>query len=400
MAKLTDRAESPLDPLAQYLINRAFTVSDLLAAIKPSDMPVAYEALSQLSQSDPDLEFLQEDIEAHQGLRKAEQELVAREIIPEVNPVLETEGRNILLKRREQADADARGDSPPSAAEAGGSESARFAVRNLRSTLEKLHDVARPPRERQMELEHASYEAAHAELEHSAGLLSQQKKAASAQEDQKLQRQQLQGWMYQWLGQLKAQLREDIFQLRNKLEGSAETTKDAFADLGNGPVGLKDNALTLYLTLLPVDKLAIITVIEIMRQSGGHGVADGMKVTRAMLAVGKAVETEYRAETIRNVAGADSSHWLKTLDPQTQKPSQILVGKVWKKLGNQLDNPNAGSDSTASLEKAQEDDLRAVWTPPWSQMAHLGVGSFLVEKLLQVAKVERSAIDPETDEVV
>jgi DNA-directed RNA polymerase len=397
-----------------------------LSSIKPADLTTAYEALTRLAESDPELGFIAEELAALQDMRQAEQEMMAREVIPEVKPVLESEGRNLLTKKREEADAQAAGVGESDMSLDGEGSDARFAVRNLRSTLEKLQDIKRHPRERQMELEHASYEAAKEELAYSAELLSQQKTAASAQEDQKLQRQKLQGWMYQWLGQLKTQLSDDIFALRSKLDSTAaegldlDKDKHTFTDLGWGSTGMKDNALALYLTLLPVDKLAIITVIEIMRQCGGHGVADGMKALRAMLAVGKAVETEYRAETIRSVAGVDSAHWQRTLDPQTQKPSQLLVGKVWKKLGKQVDPSSAAGQpskvgagrqewtdwkasekaAAQALEKTQEDDLKAVWTPPWSQMAHLGVGSFLVQRLLQTAKVERTAFDPETDEEV
>ena len=377
-----------------------------------------------MAQSDPELEFIAEQVAEVQTLQQAQQDMVAREVIPEVKPVLETDGRNLLRKRRGEADlADGASESdnhPVGEAQVEGMDEARFAVRNLRSTLEKLSDVAMPAHKRQMELEKASYDAAKEELAHSAELLSKQKSAVNAQDDQKLQRQVLQGWMYTWLGQLKAQLSDDIFALRQKLDAGegVELDKHAFADLGTGPIGMKDNALALYLTLLPVDKLAIITVIEIMRQSGGHGVADGMKALRAMLAVGKAVETEYRAETIRSVAGVDSAHWQRALDPQTQKPNQQTVSKVWRKLGKQMASGERRGEpsqarkqgeewsdwkandkaAAATLEKAQEDDLKAVWTPPWSQMAHLGVGSFLVSRLLQTAKVQRTAVDPETDE--
>jgi DNA-directed RNA polymerase len=151
------------------------------------------------------------------------------------------------------------------------------------------------------------------------------------------------------------------------------------------------------MSLLPVDKLALITILEIMRMSGSGGIADGMKALRGMLAVGKAVETEYRAETIKNVAGVDSPHWLRAIDPQTQKPSRALVSSVWRNLGNQLKEGKEGADEA---DRQLEHDLRTVWTPAWSQMVHLGLGSYLVESLLSVAKVQRSGKDPVTGEQV
>jgi DNA-directed RNA polymerase len=162
-----------------------------------------------------------------------------------------------------------------------------------------------------------------------------------------------------------------------------------------GTRGMKEDTLVLYLSLLPLDKLALITIIELMRQAGSHGVADGMKSLRGFLAVGKAIETEYRAETIKTVAGVDSPQWLRTLDPQTQKPTRQLVGSVWRKLGKQLDQPDG---ERQVMDTETEEDLRAVWTPAWSQMTQLGLGSYLVDALLQVAKVDRTAMDPATGE--
>lgn len=238
-----------------------------------------------------------------------------------------------------------------------------------------------------MNLERASYDAAALELQRSHEMIAKDKNKAGSADDTLLQRQRLQSWMFEWSGALKAKLAEDVEGMRSRLTDGESST----ANFTSGTAGMQDDVLVLYLTLLPVDKLALITIIEIMRQAGSHGIADGMKALRGMLAVGKAVETEYRAETIKNVAGVDSPQWLRTLDPQTQKPTRLLVSSVWRKLGQQL---KEGGD----LEQQMQDDLRAVWTPAWSQMTHVGVGSYLVKTLLSVAKVTRTAINAETQE--
>jgi DNA-directed RNA polymerase len=255
------------------------------------------------------------------------------------------------------------------------------------------------PRERQKNLEQASLSAAENELRRSHEMLHNEKKPSpnggAIQDDVMLQRQRLQGWMYEWMGALKTQLAEDIQKMRDRTSGNEDSPISSSTGTLSG--GMKEDVLSLYLTLLPVDKLALITIIELMRQAGSHGVSDGMKALRGMLAVGKAVETEYRAETIKTVAGVDSPQWLRTLDHQTQKPTRQLVGTVWKKLGKQLNDPSAAG---GALARDMERDLRAVWTPAWSQMTHLGIGSYLVKTLLGVAKVSRSATDPMTGEQV
>jgi DNA-directed RNA polymerase len=299
---------------------------------------------------------------------------------------VQKEGRNVLRRR----------DDPVDDAD----NNVRFAVTNLRNTLSKVADTSLP-RERQIALEKASYDAAQAEMVHAYEQMAKLN-SGGKQDPTVLQRQRLQSWMYEWHGALRSRLATDMAAVRSALDATAG--QDVPAPPGPGRralsvIGLKDQSLALYLTLLPVDRLALITVIEIMRQCGGHGVMDGMKALRAMLAVGKAVETEYRAETIRNVAGTDSPQWLRTLDAQTQKPTPALVGSVWRKLGKQLEEGESlGETSAQGLNKSIEDDLRAVWTPPWSQMAHLGVGDWLVTRLLDEAVVSRRGTDPETGE--
>jgi DNA-directed RNA polymerase len=205
--------------------------------------------------------------------------------------------------------------------------------------------------------------------------------------------------MYTWLGDLSAKLRKDMEDMRQRQDtvppGGGRRKEGAQSYTSTS--GLREGSLLLYMSLLPVDKLALITILEIMRMSGTGGIADGMKALRGMLAVGKAIETEYRAETIKNVAGVDSPHWLRAIDPQTQKPSRVLVSNVWHSLGKQL---KEGKESADEADRQLEHDLRAVWTPAWSQMVQLGLGSYLVESLLSVAKVNRFGKDPVTGEQV
>jgi DNA-directed RNA polymerase len=219
-------------------------------------------------------------------------------------------------------------------------------------------------------------------------------KEGSVADAQALQNGKLQSWMHDWYRALTAKLRDDINALKEKVE---EKDFEISALKPSPSHGMKDPALLLFLTLLPVEKLALITVLEIMRMAGSGGVVDGMKALRGMLSVGKAVETEYRADTIRNFSGVDSPQWQRTIDPTTQRPSRQLVTQVWQRLGHQVREGKAGSSTS---DPAVEADWRSIWTPTWSQPTHVGVGSFLIEALLSVAKVERKGRDPETGEPV
>lgn len=200
--------------------------------------------------------------------------------------------------------------------------------------------------------------------------------------------------MHDWYGALTVRLRNDISDMRSKLEQVEFSVNDTKTTASSG---MKEQSLLLYLTLLPPEKLALITTLEVMRMSGSGGVVDGMKALRGMMAVGKAVETEYRAETIKNVAGVDSAHWLRTIDSTTQRPTRALVTQAWQRLGNSVKSDKPGSPSS---DPAIEAEWKSVWTPNWSQSTHVGVGSFLLHALIDVAKVTRTAKDPVTGELV
>jgi DNA-directed RNA polymerase len=217
-------------------------------------------------------------------------------------------------------------------------------------------------------------------------------KDGSVTDTQALQQGKLQSWMHDWYRALTIKLRENVAEMKSRVEGQDVKMHNYKT---TNSTGMKDPALLLYLTLLPAEKLALITVLEVMRMAGSGGVTDGMKALRGMLSVGRAVETEYRADTIKDISGVDSPQWLKTIDPTTQRPSRQLVSQVWQRLGHQVREGKQGSPSN---DPAVEADWRSVWTPAWPQPTHVGVGAFLIEALLSVAKVTRRGKDPETGE--
>lgn len=137
-----------------------------------------------------------------------------------------------------------------------------------------------------------------------------------------------------------------------------------------------------FLSLLKPEKLSLIVILELMRLQGTGGVSEGMKTARALLTVGKAVEMEYKAQILKknnihvpNVVGRSGESGFFT-----QNAFEKL--QEWRKNANDF------------LEDSIE------WTSEWTHTVRVRVGSFLVDCLMDVATVKRTAIDKRTGEEV
>jgi DNA-directed RNA polymerase, mitochondrial len=133
------------------------------------------------------------------------------------------------------------------------------------------------------------------------------------------------------------------------------------------------------LSLIKPEKLSLITILELMHLQGSGGVSDGMKTARALIAVGKAVEIEYKALMCkkRNIA----------------VPAQLRPGdsSFFSNLGYR-----ALQERRVAAAKFVEDSED--WTAEWTQTVRVRVGSFLVDALMDVATVMRTAVDKQTGE--
>ena len=182
----------------------------------------------------------------------------------------------------------------------------------------------------------------------------------------------LQGYMFEWMKALELKL----------LEQSQETGKKS-------PWG-KETDIEPFLRLLAPNKMALITIVEMLRLGGSGGIGDGMKATRAILHIGKAIENEYHAELLKG-AGTDrafekemervAENGLGGLDGQADWSSEKTLSVMWRR-------------ELAKREK--EGDTS--WRPAWSQGIRAKVGSILITALMDVAKVERTTRDVETGE--
>ncbi|GAK65136.1 DNA/RNA polymerase [Moesziomyces antarcticus] len=241
-----------------------------------------------------------------------------------------------------------------------------FNLASLKGNLSIVQEARRTisdPYERQKWLEHSAVEAARKRLEHSAEKLEE----LGLQTTGALQSKPLQKWMWDWYNKLQTALNKDLDRLDSDLKNDVHATK---AMLPN------EQQMLPFLRLLPVSKLALITILELMRMSGNGGVSDGMKTTRALLQVGRAIETEYHSEVIRK-------------NPKIFQNAQAAQAAL-KKRGL-VDF--AARREIKEWQKQQEEQGVMSSIPKWTQITRARVGSYLVQHLMQVATVNRKATD-------
>jgi DNA-directed RNA polymerase len=262
----------------------------------------------------------------------------------------------------------------------------RFAIANLRATFRNIPADDLPLRRQEL-LETASLAAARAELENAAQLIQDQGLKQVA-DSQRLQRGKLQAWMWQWSKDLSARLAKDIEALEKKTSDPNNKAKAKAA---------ADTDLLLYLRLLSPEKMALVTILEVMRSSGAGGIADGLKTLRGLIQVGKAIETEYRAATIQNMLGKDSRSMFAG-GVQSGKDNQRAVNRLWQQVGKASTTSEKANEADkqriANLDHSHAMEvLRKVWTPDWTQQKHVAVGAVLMNALVDTAKIERTMTD-------
>lgn len=188
----------------------------------------------------------------------------------------------------------------------------------------------------------------------------------------------LQGVMFDWMKALE----------RNLTDAATQTGK-------HSPWG-KEADIEPFLRLLKPDKMALITIVELLRLCGGGGVSDGMKATRAILHIGKAVENEYHAQVLKE------SHPNKEFEREMER---IAEGG----MSAGAEGEEGGSGRAKSQEQTldifwrremakREKDGDSTWRPAWSQGIRAKVGSILITALMEVAKVDRTVRHPATGE--
>ncbi|KAJ3929955.1 MAG: DNA/RNA polymerase [Lentinula lateritia] len=238
-----------------------------------------------------------------------------------------------------------------------------FNLSNLRRHLSRVcfarrvlpEDVAA----RQKLLEDTVYETAMDRLKHESDVFEQLGLDTGHMRQPDLRR-----WMWDWHTKLQERLQEEIKNIElieNKKEDRLQ--------------------LSPYLSLVKPERLSLITIFEIMRLQGSGGVSEGMKTTRALIAVGKAVENEYKA--------------------QICKKNNIILPSIGR-LGDNGYFSNLGYNSLLErrIVAARHMSDGEAWTATWTQATRAKIGGILVECLMDVAKVTRSATHKVTNEIL
>lgn len=178
----------------------------------------------------------------------------------------------------------------------------------------------------------------------------------------------LQSWMWQWHQNLKSRLESEI-KLIAAFEAKMLNRHDQTTQL-----------LSPYLALVKADRLSYITILELMRLQGSGGVNHGMKTTRALIAIGKAVEMEYKAQMCRTNDIA-----IPTMTGHSTNFFSVLGYS------------NLQKRRMAAARHMQDGEA---WTTPWSQAVRSKIGGILVECLMDVAYVRRQRDDQVTGKSV
>lgn len=246
---------------------------------------------------------------------------------------------------------------PTTRANADGVEEKPFNLQTLQDSLAVMNDARMHVSdlyERQRWLEHSALDAARKRLQHDT-----EKLAEIGLDSGGLKEATLQGWMWKWYQKLQERLDDVLEKLR----------KDP-------NVGKLESQLYPFLCVLPTSKLAMITVLELMHMQGISGVADGVKTTRALLQIGRAIENEYHAVVVN------------------KHPEVFVQARAAQRMlrDKSLVNLAARRDVKAWQERCADENIET-HLPRWTQTVRARVGGYLVEQLMDVAYVMRSAYD-------
>ena len=268
-------------------------------------------------------------------------------------------------------------------------QSSGFNLDTLRSNLDEVLAARRAlPQDaasRQRLLEMSAVDAAAARMKHDAERLEAQGlKSATATRKASLRR-----WMWEWYEALHPRIEAEITAIAGATGQSTciSGMKPRFANR----YGCSENKgrsqrtpLLPFLTLLKPKKLALLTIMEILRLYGTGGIAEGMKTARALISVGIAVEMEHNAQIRKRQYYRTREHGGShaSLDPLNAHTDSDMEGLEAIKARRDL-----------AREQAKRE---ASWSEPWSQAIRVRVASILVDALMDTAMVIRHTTDPKT----
>ncbi|KAF8130200.1 hypothetical protein EV363DRAFT_1399395 [Boletus edulis] len=354
-SNLDDSASAPSPgKLLNRLLARGISIQDVISDRVFTSSEDASEVIRLLSKAAIEMNLSQVIAELGQVEAMGTGHLDPLNDVPEVMPVKK-------LTDVSQEIVDENGNVVRSSP----SEEIPFNLDNLRKHLAQVtlarrvlpEDVAA----RQKLLEASVYDVAVERLKHEAKVFDEM---GLGHMDVGLRRPDLQRWMWDWHQKLRSRLETEITDI---IAAEAKQTREKTTRLGP------------FLSLVKPETLSLITILEVMRLNSTGGIADGMKLARALLTVGRAVENEYKAQMCkRNNIAIPSLHRVGD--------HSFFTGLGYKDL-------HARRVTAAKYIQDNEE-----WTTEWTQLLRVRVGSILVDCLMDVATVERTALDKRTGE--
>lgn len=263
-----------------------------------------------------------------------------------------------------------------------------YRLSSLLGNLNAITDqkgLTQDPYIRQDLLEESAYDAARWQAMHDTEQLDK----IGLGTEVRLKSNLLQEYMSKWLVALTERLRVD---LQHSEEGLPVQTKKRSAEKG-------DEEVVVLLRLMPLEKLAFITVAETLRTIGNSiGISDGVKAARAVIDLGRAVEAEYGAEAwkvlypdLYDEAMKTREAMIKTRRIRGFMQEQGIAAGAAKEARQQGYGDEADEllkiEDTVERNAKLEARRRAL---PWTQRMRARVGGYLVKALVDVAMVKRT----------
>ncbi|KAK4048527.1 DNA-directed RNA polymerase [Microbotryomycetes sp. JL201] len=255
-------------------------------------------------------------------------------------------------------------------------DSPNVSLETLRTNLSTLgmpeQALSMTPTQRQRLLEESSYDAARQLYIHEMEELAK----VGKDKERGMQSDWLQSVMFDWMQELEKKL----------IEASRQTGR-------RSPWG-RESDIEPFMRLLPPNKMALITIVELLRLCGAGGVSDGMKAARAILHIGRAVENEYHAQVLKQ--GFPN----KEFDREMDRIAEFAAREDKDGSGRQITSEQTLDIFWRREMAKREKENDNTWRPDWSQGIRAKVGSILVTALMDVAKVERTMRHPVTGEMI
>ncbi|KAF3938030.1 hypothetical protein ABW19_dt0200289 [Dactylella cylindrospora] len=184
--------------------------------------------------------------------------------------------------------------------------------------------------------------------------------------------------LHQWLTAMVPLIKQE---LKNVEEAEANPGKTAnFERCQYGP----------YLRLLPPEKLAGITITNIIRLATGWHDATAMKASAAVISIGRAVESEYISEQLKKAF-------------ETKQGDEKFYEK--RALQKQLNEARNDKDLAMLLYRQNrraemdKDGTAFIISDRWSQPVRAKVGSILASILFQCAKIKVMPTNPKAKQL-